>query len=57
VGLGLYIVKKFADLLAAEVTVESELGRGSRFTLTVPMGTEDEDRDVRSRVDVNASLR
>jgi signal transduction histidine kinase len=35
-GLGLAIVKRFASLLGGEVTVESELGRGTIFTVTLP---------------------
>jgi signal transduction histidine kinase len=36
-GLGLAIVKKFTTLLGGDIAVESELGKGSRFTITFPM--------------------
>lgn len=36
-GLGLYIVKHFTDLLNGEITLVSELGKGTKFSCIIPV--------------------
>ena len=35
-GLGLYLTRKISDLLGGKVSAESEFGKGSKFTFTLP---------------------
>ncbi|MGC1183193.1 ATP-binding protein [Legionella sp.] len=36
-GLGLYTVKHYLEAMDADIKVDSEVGKGTRFTLTVPL--------------------
>ena len=52
-GIGLFIVKKFTEMLGGSIDVKSEPGKGSCFTVTLPAevtGWKDSHPDSRSHV-------
>lgn len=51
VGLGLSIVKRSAQLLGHPIGLESELGRGSHFSITLPVATKAADGPVMTIVE------
>ena len=46
-GLGMPIVKSLVQQMSGEIMVESELGRGSKFTVTLPFTIADQTEDVK----------
>lgn len=42
VGIGLYLVKKFVSMHGGEITVDSKVGKGTTFEITLPLSKKEE---------------
>jgi len=55
IGLALYLAKKHAELLGGDLKVQSELGKGSTFTLSCPSTEQRESKATKAALISNRS--
>ncbi len=55
-GLGLAIIKRFADLMGGQCKIDSELGKGTEITVTVPLKLSDDSEPVLTKEMLDSSL-
>jgi signal transduction histidine kinase len=52
VGLGLYLVKRMMEVMGGGVSVSSKLGKGSVFTLHLPIRDSPEPHETQAAAEV-----
>jgi PAS domain S-box-containing protein len=55
-GLGLAIAQRFCQMMGGEITVTSELGKGSTFTMSIPVAVTSEDTDIQEMESISPAL-
>ncbi|MGN0688296.1 MAG: ATP-binding protein, partial [Oscillospiraceae bacterium] len=58
-GLGMAIVKKLVDFMEGTITVESKIGKGTKFTITLPhriATSSNTDRTVKNNTEIDTEL-
>lgn len=50
-GLGMAITKHIVDMMCGKIEVESEKGKGSKFTVTIPLGICEDNNDNKETFD------
>ena len=55
-GLGMAITKQFVDMMGGTINVESELEKGSKFTVTIPFKIDFDAKDVKEEKVENADI-
>jgi signal transduction histidine kinase len=55
-GIGLSLVKSFVEMHGGEIKVESEIGKGSTFTIRLPSKAAEQNSEIKSETDIKNKI-